>query len=66
MGPVLLNNFSNEVIESIKSTLCEFANDTYWDGSVDLLKDRKVLQRDVDRLDQWDEIICLTFSKAKC
>lgn len=66
MGPVLLNTFSSDLIESIKGTLCQFADDTCLDWSVDLLKDRKVLQRNVDRLDQWDEIICMVFNKAKC
>lgn len=65
MGPVLPNTFSNDLIESIKGILCQLADDTYLDESVDLLKDRKVLLRNMDRLDQQDEIICMMFNKAK-
>lgn len=34
--------------------------------SIVLLEDRKALQKDVDRLDQWSDNNCLRFNKAKC
>ena len=65
-GSVLRCILINIFIGDIKCTLSKFADDAKLWGAVDTPEGQDAIQRDLDRLEQWDEEILIRFNKSKC
>ena len=65
-GSVLRCILINIFIGDIKCTLSKFADDAKLWGAVDTPEGQDAIQRDLDRLQQWDEESLIRFNKSKC
>lgn len=63
--PVLFSIFINDLDKGFECSLREFTASIMLGRGVDL-GSRRVLQRDLGRLDPWVKVTCVSFNKAKC
>jgi hypothetical protein len=66
LGPLLFVIYINELPKIVKSTTYLFADDTKIFRSINSPEDTKILQEDLDKLQEWSNTWLLKFHPNKC
>ncbi len=66
LGPLLFVIYINELPKTVKSTIYLFADDTKIFRSINNQEDTKILQEDLDKLQEWSNTWLLKFHPDKC
>ncbi|GAB0182192.1 hypothetical protein GRJ2_000684500 [Grus japonensis] len=66
LGSKLFNVFINDLDDGIESTFAKFSDDTKLGNEVNTSEGRAILQRDLDRLEEWASKSSMKFNKDKC
>ena len=66
LGLILFNVFISDINSGVECTLTEFADDTKLQGVVNTPEGQDAIQRCLDRLEQWAQVILMRLNKYKC
>ena len=66
LGPTLFVIFINDLPQAVESTVRIFADDTKIYRVVNNDEDRKILQKDLDKLYEWSQTWQINFNASKC
>ena len=66
LRPVLFSLFTSDINSGIKCILSKFVNDIKLCGATNMPEGWDAIQRDPDRLEQWDQVDLMRFDRSKC
>lgn len=58
--------YYNDMDSGIECTVSKFADDTKVNGAVHMFGGRDIVQRDLEKLEEWAQMNFMKFSKVKC
>ncbi|KAK4830805.1 hypothetical protein QYF61_013734 [Mycteria americana] len=64
--PILFNIFINDLDDGAERTLSKFADDIKLGGVADTPQGHNAIQRDLNRLEKWDDRNLIKFHKENC